>query len=147
MAVELMTQVEQMAVVDGVKLDSVSNILVGERVAKLPFARARGKLYVIVEPLGDRTGWGALSREIAQSIHDEYYESGGSVTAGLRRAMERANQLLGDMNAAETRRAPRLAGVSAVVLKGADLFIAQTGPALVYVLHGGTTARFPEDSP
>ncbi|MHB0877933.1 MAG: NHL repeat-containing protein, partial [Anaerolineae bacterium] len=44
-------------------------------------------------------------------------------------------------------RATRLAGVSAVVLKGADLFIAQTGPALVYVLHGGTTARFPEDSP
>lgn len=147
MSSELMTQVEQVAVVDGVKLDSVSNILVGEHVAKLPFARARGRLYVLVEPQGNRTGWGGLSREIAQAVHDEYYESGGSVTAGLRRALERANQLLCDMNAAEARRAPRLAGISAVVLKGKDLFIAQTGPALVYVIHGDTTTRFPEDSP
>ena len=144
---ELMTQVEQMAVVDGVKLDSVSNILVGERVAKLPFAKARGRLYVLVEPIGDRTGWGGLSREIAQSVHDEYYDGGGSVTAGLRRALERANQLLCDMNSAESRRAPRLAGLTAVVLKGADVFIAETGPALVYVVHGSHAARFPEDSP
>lgn len=147
MSGELMTQVEQVAVVDGVKLDSVSNILVGEHVAKLPFARARGRLYVLVEPIGDRTGWGGLSREIAQAVHDEYYESSGSVTAGLRRALERANELLCDMNAAESRRSPRLAGISAVVLKGNDVYVAQTGPALVYVLHKDSTVRFPEDSP
>jgi len=144
---ELVTQVEQLAVVDGVKLDSVSNILVGEHVAKLPFARSRGRLYVLVEPLGERTGWGSLSREVAQAVHDEYYDNSGSVTSGLRRALERANLMLCEMNGAETRRAPRLAGISAVVLKGADLFIAQTGPALVFVVHGSACTRFPEDSP
>ena len=100
--VELTTQVEQLAVVDGVKLESVANILVGEHVARLPFARARGRLYVLVEPIGDRSGWGGISREIAQAVHDEYYEGGGSVTAGLRLALERANTLLCEMNAAES---------------------------------------------
>ncbi|NPV09656.1 MAG: hypothetical protein HPY83_17070 [Anaerolineae bacterium] len=153
---ELVTRAQQVAVVDGVRLDGVSNILVGEQVAKLPFARARGRLYVLVEPLGDRAGWEGLCREIAQAVHDEYYYSSGSVTAGLRRALERANTLLCDMNVAEARRAPRLAGISAVVIKGNDVFIAQTGPALVYVVRKGASAddrggalatRFPDDSP
>ncbi|MGI6207915.1 MAG: hypothetical protein ACOYEW_06825 [Anaerolineae bacterium] len=151
---ELVTRAEQVAVVDGVRLDGVSNILVGEQVARLPFARARGRLYVLVEPLGDRTGWEGLCREIAQAVHDEYYDSSGSVTAGLRRALERANNLLCDMNVAEARRAPRLAGVSAVVIKGNDVFIAQTGPALVYVIRKSAgddarplATRFPDDSP
>ena len=144
---ELATQVEQLAVVDGVKLDSAANILVGEHVSRLPFARARGRLYVLVEPIGERTGWEGICRELAQAVHDEYYDGSGSVTAGLRLALERANALLCEMNAAEARRANRLAGISAVVLKGNDAFIAQTGPALVYVVRKGTTTRFPEDSP
>ncbi len=143
----MVTRAEQVAVVDGVRLDGVSNILVAEQVAKLPFARTRGRLYVLVEPLGDRSGWEGLCREIAQAVHDEYYESSGSVTAGLRRALERANGLLCDMNLAESRRAPRWAGLSAVVLKGNDVFIAQTGPALVYVIRSDVATRFPDDSP
>jgi len=147
MASELVTDVTQLAVIDGVRLDSAANVLVGEHVAKLPFGRSRGRLYVLVEPLGDRTGWEGLCREIAQIIHDEYYESSGSVTAGLRRALEQANSFLCDVNAAEGRRSPRLAGVSAVVLKGNDVFIGQTGPALVYIVSGDSATRFPEDSP
>ncbi len=147
MVSEMVTRAEQVAVVDGVRLDGVSNILVAEQVAKLPFARTRGRLYVLVEPLGDRSGWEGLCREIAQAVHDEYYESSGSVTAGLRRALERANSLLCDMNLAESRRAPRWAGLSAVVIKGNDVFIAQTGPALVYVIRSDVATRFPDDSP
>jgi len=143
----MVTRSEQVAMVDGIRLAGVSNILVAEQVSKLPFARTRGRLYVLVEPLGDRSGWEGLCREIAQAVHDEYYESSGSVTAGLRRALERANALLCDMNLAESRRAPRWAGLSAVVIRGNDVFIAQTGPALVYVIRSGAATRFPDDSP
>jgi len=143
----MVTRSEQVAMVDGIRLAGVSNILVAEQVAKLPFARTRGRLYVLVEPMGDRAGWEGLCREIAQAVHDEYYESSGSVTAGLRRALERANNLLCDMNVAESRRAPRWAGLSAVVIKGNDVFIAQTGPALVYVIRSDVAMRYPDDSP
>jgi hypothetical protein len=147
MAQQLLTEVQQFALVDGATLSRAANILVAEQVARLPFARARGRLYVLVEPLGDRSGWEPVCRELVQLIHDEYYDSSGSVTAGLRKALEAANALLRDMNAAEARRSPKLAGVTAVVLRGSEAFLAQTGPALAYLVRAGSVTRFPEDSP
>ena len=141
------TTVARIAVVGGSLYDQPNNILVDERTAPFAKGRSRGSLYILVELSGAGTEHDAISKQMLQVMRQTYYGQKGSVTAGLRQAVHQANELLLEENRNSLPGEQRSAGVSCAVLRGDDLFIAQAGPALIYLLQQGRESRYPDRSP
>jgi hypothetical protein len=141
------TTVARMAVVGGSRYDQPNNILVDERTAPFAKGRSRGSLYILVELSGAGTEHDAISKQMLQVMRQTYYGQKGSVTAGLREAVYQANEMLLEENRNSLPGEQRSAGVSCVVLRGDDLFVAQAGPALIYLRHQGQQSRYPDRSP
>lgn len=82
-------------------------------------------------------------RDLVDRIEAAYWRTPGTVTSALRAALVIANDWLMDRNV-QLEVADRLrAGVSCAVLREAEVWIAQAGPAAVYVAHHGQVERFP----
>ena len=141
------TTVAHIAVVGGSQYDQPNNILVDERTAPFAKGRSRGSLYILVELSGAGTEHDAISKQMLQVMRQTYYGQKGSVTAGLREAVHQANEMLLEENRNSLPGEQRAAGVSCAVLRGDDLFVAQAGPALIYLLHQGQESRYPDRSP
>ena len=135
-----------------ISLDSVVgelHIVSGQRQSAAPFSGAfvaprrgsRGRqddtLFILVDASGSTSPVPELIRHIQQT----YWHTPGSVTAGLRAAIEAGNNWLIDHN----RLAPAAlrAGVTCAVLRSAEIFVAQAGPSCAYVAHQGRVERFP----
>lgn len=176
MSLELKTVMGQMNIVGGRWVSEAPNALaVREPAGRLgggPLARrpssGKGDLFVVVEVRGnyEHSERDGLSRSLAETIRNTYYQSSGSITASLRRALLAANERL----LAEYTRSPAsagrssrrgegkgsehqseqdslLGGVTAVAVRGEDAFIASIGPAVTYAITRGIATRFPEASP
>ena len=141
------TTVAHIAVVGGSLYDQPNNILVDERTSPFAKGRSRGNLYVLVELSGAGTEHDAITKQMLQVMRRTYYGQKGSVTAGLRQAVYQANDMLLEENRNSLPGEQRAAGVSCAVLRGDDLFVAQVGPALMYLLHQGQESRYPDRSP
>jgi hypothetical protein len=141
------TTVAHIAVMGGSLYDQPINILVDERTAPFAKGRSRGNLYILVELSGTGTEHDAITKQLLQAMRRTYYSQKGSVTAGLRQAVHQANEILLEENRNSLPGEQRSAGVSCAVLRGDDLFVAQAGPALMYVLHEGQESRYPDSSP
>ena len=141
------TTVAGIAVVGGSLYDQPNNILVDERSSPFAKGRSRGNLYILLDLSGTGTEHDAISRQILQVMRRSYYSQRGSITAGLREAVYQANELLLQENRNSLPGEQRIAGVSCAALRGDDLFIAQAGPALMYLLHQGQEYRYPDRSP
>ena len=141
------TTIAQMTVVGGGLYDQPNNILVAERSSSLARGRGRGNLYAVVELSGPAIGRDVISQQMIQVMQRAYYGWQGSVTAGLQQAIHEANDLLLDENRDSLPGEQRRAGVSCIVLRDGDLFIAQAGPAAIYLLHDGNVLRYPDASP
>jgi hypothetical protein len=141
------TTVGQVALAGGGLYDQPSNILVEEHTSPLSRGRGRGNLYLLMEVTGPDLERDAVTRLLAQAVHQAYFRWRGSVTAGLREAIRQANELLLDENRNSLPGERRAAGISCLVLRNDDLFIAQAGPAAVYLLRSGEVDRFPDESP
>jgi len=82
-------------------------------------------------------------RDLVDRIEAAYWRTPGTVTSALRAALAIANDWLMDRNV-QLEVADRLrAGVSCAVLREAEVWIAQAGPAAAYVAHHGQVERFP----
>lgn len=123
---------------------SPSGILVDERALRLARGRGRGNLYILVEVSGEEAGRNIIAMQLAEAICQVYYGRKGSITAGLQQALQKANRLLFDENRNALPGEQRTAGVSCVVLRGDSLFVAQAGPAAVFLAQEGQVTRFPE---
>ena len=141
------TTIAHVAVVGGSLYDQPNNILVDERTGPFAKGRSRGNLYVLVELSGAGTDHDAITKQMLQIVQRTYYGQKGSVTAGLRQAVHQANEMLLEENRNSLPGEQRAAGVSCAVLRGDDLFVAQAGPALAYLLHQGRESRYPDRSP
>jgi hypothetical protein len=133
-----------------------SMTLVDEQTSLLGRGRGRGSLYILVEVAGQIAQRDVIAEQLAEVIRDDYSSWKGSVTAGLQNAIRKANKLLVDENRESLPGEKLTAGVSCVLLRDAsrrsrgddvDLFIAQAGPAAVYLSHEGQVTRFPDLSP
>jgi hypothetical protein len=103
--------------------------------------RAEDTLYVLID-LADKAPT-MLIDEMKQQLAKVYWSTPGSVTAALRAAIADASDWLMTHNT-EAAVPDRLAGgLSCAVLRHADVFIAQAGPANVYVAHQGSIEQFP----
>lgn len=141
------TSVGQVALLGSGSNDRSSGILVEERASRLGRGRNLGNIYIVTEVSGPEAGRDAVAYQVAETMRDAYYARRGSITAGLQQALREANTLLFDENRNSLPTERRTAGASCVVLRDGDLFVAQAGPALVYLAHQGQVSRLPESSP
>ncbi len=142
----LNVELATVCMVDGIWQDQPDNVAAFVQARLGDLARGRGNLYVCLDLSGDLEGRDELERALVQVMRDAYAESRGSVSFGLSEALRAANIYLYDNNRQTPRELRRMAGVSAVVLRGNDLYICQAGPAVVYVEAGEKLARFPAES-
>jgi hypothetical protein len=118
-----------------------ANVRAVEPAPNLPGAE-RGNLYMLVEVSGTGGGHAALYRQILNAAQSAFYEASGSQSAALIRAVRSAHFVLVRANEGLPEAAWR-AGVNFAVLQGAELTIAQAGPALAVVSHPKTVDQFP----
>ena len=141
----LETTVGQVTVLGGQQYDGATNTLVDEHPPRIGQGREGENFYAFVETAaGDRE---TVAGPLADVVHKAYAARRGSVTAGLQQAVHEANRLLFDDNRNSLPAERHTAGLSCVVLRDGDLFIAQAGPAAVYVAHEHQITRFPDSSP
>jgi hypothetical protein len=150
------TEIAQVSIEGGSRYGRPRGTLVDERSSRLARGRDRGSLYVLVEVLGHTADRDIVADQLAEVIRDAYFGGRGSVTAGLQNAILQANSLLFDHNRNALPGEKQTAGISCLVLRTSphrsadaegDMFIAQAGPAAVFLLHEGEVTRFPEISP
>lgn len=134
------------SVVDGMWQDQPDNVatFVEARLGEL--ARGRGNLYVLLDVSGEVEGRGEIERGMIEVIRDTFASGRGSISFALSEALRAANAHLYESNRQVARESRRMAGVSAVILRGNDLYIAQAGPAVVYVETSEKLARYPHES-
>ncbi|MBN1400563.1 MAG: hypothetical protein JXA74_06985, partial [Anaerolineae bacterium] len=107
---------------------------------------SRGDLYLLIEaPLG-ATLTRELCDELITTIVQTYYGLRGSTTRGLREALLSVNNLLFERNLRADSQHRSVAGISCVVMRDGDIYIAQLGPALVCVASEGVLTRYPSES-
>jgi hypothetical protein len=111
-----------------------------------PRRGARGRQNDTLFILADPGGSSALVPDLIQRIQEAYWHTPGSVTAGLRTAIEAGNEWLLGRN--QSAPAATRAGVTCAVLRESEVFIAQVGSSCAYVAHQGRLERFPRgDAP
>ena len=109
-----------------------------------PRRAARGRpgdtLLVLVELRGPEP----LPYEtLVDRIGEAYWKTPGTITSALRAALVAANDWLWERNVSAPVADRFRAGVSCAVLRGAEVLIAQAGPAAAFVAHYGQVERFP----
>ena len=143
----LRTTVEQLAVAEGRRYGQAHGALAVEPTSRFSRGRGRGSLYILVEVSGSLRDQDLVADRLAELIRDIYYEQRGSITAALREAIRNVNNMLADENRQSMPDQQWTAGLSCAVLRNQDLFVAQAGPAALYVGHERQVVRFPDISP
>jgi hypothetical protein len=87
-----------------------------------------------------------LAQDVLDSISNAFYNSSGSVTAALRKAIIETNQNLLELNLSGTG-ASHLGALTCAVLRGTELFMAQVGEGLALLGHNFGIERLPPTTP
>ncbi|MDP3046795.1 MAG: hypothetical protein Q8O07_04895 [Chloroflexota bacterium] len=145
MSVKLKTGLECLSQSGGQRLADATNFGLVERTGHLSMARSKGDLYILVEAAGATKN--ETERMLVDVLAGEYDRASGSITAGLRQAIAAANRRLYSANQKALPEMRMAAGVTCAVIRDGDIFLAQAGPALAYVLHQESLHRAPVDSP
>jgi hypothetical protein len=136
----------QVCLVDGIWQDLPDQVVAFDEERLGAPGSGRGRLYVLLDVSGEVEGRADVERELIETVRREYVARRGSITFGLSEALRAANATLFQSNLASVREARRMAGISAVVLRGQDLYIAQAGPTVVYVELSDVLHRYPGES-
>ena len=134
MGSKLKTALKQVSLVGGVLQEAAPPLEVEQPGGFLHGNRQKGRLFVLVEPLGsDPDDTAALVREL---IGQAYFRDRSlSVTSCLSRAVAFAHRQLRARNELSPPVLRSRAALTCLALKGFDLYCAQVGPSLAYVLH------------
>lgn len=136
----------QVCVVDGIWQDMPDQVATFDEERLGAQVSGRGSLYVLLDVSGEIEGRAEIERELIETVRREYAARRGSITFGLSEALRAANAMLYQFNLSSEREARRMAGISAVTLRGQDLYVAQAGPAVVYAEIGEVLHRYPAES-
>jgi hypothetical protein len=134
------TTIAQFSSAGGQAQPRAANVRAVEPAADLSGAE-RGNLYVLIEVSGG-DGHAALYRQMLNAAQMAFYEAEGTLASALVRAVRNAHSVLRRANEAVPNGDWR-AGITVVALQGAELIIAQAGPALALVAHPKTVDQFP----
>jgi hypothetical protein len=138
------TNVGELRIVGGVRQAEAMNLAVIERRPILPIkSRGKGQLHILVELSGDTFGREEICQDLTSAIADEYFGTPGTITYGLRQALLLANAQLLRYNA-RTVTEHRVGGAACVVLRDGDVYIAQAGWPMVYLVQRERVQAFPD---
>jgi hypothetical protein len=146
--VELQTVIGELYLVDGVVQEAKP--APGLLIQQAPKGVARGRegdsLFVHLTLTGQPSEYGELANALLGTIRSRYYQTTGSVTAALRRAIIDANEYLlrANMN---SRGASRLGAVTCAVLRRQELFVVQAGEAFALIARNFGVERIPDKEP
>lgn len=106
----------------------------------------RGELFVLLEGSGDLAKQRAALQLVMRTMRKTFYENESfSIQSGLRRAIVATNQALYEYNVGLPVARRCVLGMSAVVIKGNDIYVAQILPAQLYLRHQGELRAIPID--
>ncbi len=112
-----------------------------------PKKAARGReldtFFVLVTPSGDNTAPSAFYDQMANVSAERYFNSTGSVTAGLRAVFGSLNQDLSEHNRSGKR--PYEANIVCAVLRDDELFLARVGAGVALIKTAEEVQAFPTD--
>ena len=96
-------------------------------------------LHLLAEPAGAKAD--EFGAQALEAIGREFLKDTLSLTGGLVRALRSTNQVLLDWNRRSIAKEQVAVGVTAAVVRGSTVYLAQTGPTLVFVRVGGRLTR------
>jgi hypothetical protein len=137
-------EVGQLRMMGGMRQEHPKNLGITERKGLLPIkSRGKGRLHVLVELSGEKFGREEMCQELVNAITEEYFHTPGTITYGLRQAVLLANTQLVRANARVTSE-HRMGGVACVVLRDGEVFVAQAGWPMVYLVHQDHVEAYPD---
>jgi len=138
----------QLYIIDGVPQEdtAVPGILAQPAPSKVARGRERDTLFIHLTLTGPLNETANLSRNLVSTISQQFYQSSGSVTSALRRAIKETNQKLLTMNLSGANPS-REGAISCAVLHNDELYVVQTGESLALVGHNFGVERLPPRSP
>jgi hypothetical protein len=102
-------------------------------------------LHLLAEPAGPKAE--EFAAQTLEAIGREFLKDSLSLTGGLLRALRSTNQVLLDWNRRSIAKEHVAVGVTAAVVRGSTVYLAQAGPTLVFVRRRGALTRLvPEDA-
>ncbi len=119
----------------------------GTLVEVAPKKVARGRevdtFFTLVIPSGETVAPAAFYEEMARTGAEQYFNSNGSVTAGIKTAFTHLNSNLYTHNSSDPRHYE--ASMLCAVLRGADLYIGKVGSGVGLYYADGESQPFPTD--
>jgi hypothetical protein len=127
---------------------SISTAPPGALVEVAPLNAARGReadtFFALVLPSGDALAPSAFYERMAQTAAEQYFESTGSVTAGIRETIDYLNKNLVEFNQSHPEKTYE-ANLLCAVLRGDDLILGRVGSGVVVFYHQGKCETLPAD--
>lgn len=128
------TQLQQFSI-SGEQVRQASDfVLVVEPSAPFSAEARKGRLYIVAEPahesVREREACQAVMRVLRKGFYDD---SSYSITSSLRKALNKANEILYQQNFSMPAHKRVFVGVTCAVLREQSLYIAQMQPAQAYV--------------
>ncbi len=106
----------------------------------------KGELFVLLEGSGDLAKQRTALQLVMRTMRKTFYEHDSfSVQSSLRRAIVATNHALYEYNVSLPVARRCVLGMSALVIKGQDVFVAQILPAQLYLHHQGEFRAIPID--
>jgi len=109
--------------------------------------RARDMLFIHLTLSSQEPATAALYQGVTETLASAYFLSGGSVTAVLRQAIRAANEFLMRHNLRVHGVKKQQGSVTCAVLREEEVFIAQAGTGLAFIVHQGQLERLPPCRP
>jgi serine/threonine protein phosphatase PrpC len=128
---------------DSIIADTILKCVADDSVS---IAMHKGDLFVVLEGSGDLVKQRTALQLVMRTVRKTFYENNSfSVQSSLRRAIVAANNALYEYNVSLPVARRCVLGMSAVVIKGNDVFVAQILPGQIYVNHQGELRAIPID--
>lgn len=125
---------------------AVSGLIAQSAPKKAARSREQDSLFVHLTLTGQPEATAVLTQDLLDTISQQFYAASGSVTAALRQAIMKANDLLLRLNVSGTGET-REGALSCAVLRNNELFILQTGEGLAMLGHNFGVERLPAQQP
>jgi serine/threonine protein phosphatase PrpC len=136
--------ISQQTVSDAVPVESGTCIAVFEPHDPLASTAIRGRLIILLEPLGPAARARSAAETAVQALRRTFFESDAiSSQSALRVAVITANKAVYRLNMGLPEAQRVTLGLTAAVLVGQDLFVAQVQPAQLYTESNGQLRALP----
>ncbi len=137
-------QSSQFGLVSGIQQAQSDMVLAAEPAALFAPEARKGRLYIVAETSQEVPRSHDACQLVMNTLRKAFYnDQSYSVTSSLRKAIAATNKVLYEQNFNTSSAKRAYVGVSCVVIKDHDVYIAQTQPAQTYLLTDGKLRAMP----